>query len=61
MKVEVQFRTLAMEWWASLEHKIRYKKEHPLTEQQNDSLLACSEIAAELDRRMEELNEGISR
>ena len=60
MKVEVQFRTLAMDWWASLEHKIRYKKDHPLTEQQNDSLLACSEIAAELDRRMEELNEGIS-
>ncbi len=61
MKVEVQFRTLAMDWWASLEHKLRYKKSHPLTEQQNDSLLACSEIAAELDRRMEELNDSIDR
>ncbi len=59
MKVEVQFRTLAMDWWASLEHKLRYKKPHPLTERQNDSLLACSEIAAELDRRMEELNDSI--
>lgn len=61
MKVEVQFRTMAMDWWASLEHKLRYKKDRPLTEQQNDSLLACSEIAAELDRRMEELNESIDR
>ena len=59
MKVEVQFRTMAMDWWASLEHKLRYKKPHPLTERQNDSLLACSEIAAELDRRMEELNDSI--
>ena len=61
MKVEVQFRTLAMDWWASLVHKLRYKKSHPLTEQQNNSLLACSEIAAELDRRMEELNDSIDR
>lgn len=59
MKVEVQFRTLAMDWWASLEHKLRYKRTPPLTEQQNDSLLACSEIAAELDRRMEELYASI--
>lgn len=26
MRVEVQFRTISMDWWASLEHKIRYKK-----------------------------------
>ena len=29
MRVEVQFRTISMDWWASLEHKIRYKKDLP--------------------------------
>ena len=29
MKVEVQFRTMSMDWWASLEHKISYKKDIP--------------------------------
>lgn len=29
MKVEVQFRTISMDWWASLEHKINYKKDMP--------------------------------
>ncbi len=55
MKVEVQLRTLAMDWWASLEHKLCYKKSAPMTERKHDALLACSEICAELDRRMEEL------
>ena len=32
MKVEVQFRTISMDWWASLEHKIRYKKDYTLTD-----------------------------
>lgn len=31
MKVEVQFRTISMDWWASLEHKIRYKKDVVIT------------------------------
>ncbi len=55
MKVEVQFRTIAMDFWASLEHKLRYKKDIP--EQIADELAAemyeCAEISAELDRRME--------
>ena len=33
MKVEVQFRTISMDWWASLEHKIRYKKNVVITDQ----------------------------
>ena len=32
MKVEVQFRTISMDWWASLEHKIRYKKDYELAD-----------------------------
>ena len=55
MKVEVQFRTISMDWWASLEHKIRYKKTLPepvLSEIDND-LLECAVIGAQLDEKME--------
>ena len=55
MKVEVQLRTLAMDCWASLEHKIRYKRDPALAQEVNEELLACSELSAELDRRMEEI------
>lgn len=55
MKVEVQFRTIAMDFWASLEHKVRYKKDIPpqLADELAAELLECSELSAELDRRME--------
>ena len=55
VKVEVQLRTLAMDWWASLEHKIRYKNGLALPEELNQELLACSELSAALDKRMEEI------
>lgn len=53
MKVEVQFRTISMDWWASTEHKIRYKKDIRNDEKINAELAECASIAAELDRRME--------
>lgn len=55
MKVEVQFRTISMDWWASLEHKIRYKKNIPEQEYVNKELFECAEISAALDARMEQL------
>ena len=57
MKVEIQFRTLSMDWWASLEHKISYKKDVPDDVRQKivDSLLFCSKIAADLDLKMESI------
>ena len=55
MKVEVQFRTISMDWWASLEHKIRYKKDIPEQEYVNKELFECVEISAALDARMEQL------
>lgn len=55
MKVEVQFRTISMDWWASLEHKIRYKKELPLMAYVEKELYECARISAELDERMEKL------
>lgn len=57
MKVEIQFRTLSMDWWASLEHKISYKKDVPddVRQKIGDSLLFCSKIAADLDLKMESI------
>ena len=55
MKVEVQFRTISMDWWASLEHKIRYKKNLPEMGFVERELYECAEISAQLDARMEKL------
>ena len=55
MRVEVQFRTISMDWWASLEHKIRYKKNLPEMEYVERELYECAEISAQLDARMEKL------
>ena len=54
MKVEVQIRTMSMDWWASLEHKIRYKKYLPdeLSMKLADELKECAEAAAKLDQKM---------
>ena len=55
MKVEVQFRTISMDWWAGLEHKIKYKKNIPadVAAELGDRLLRCAEISARLDHEME--------
>ena len=58
MKVEVQFRTISMDWWASLEHKIRYKKNVDDPEKIDQELLACAEMGAELDSRMEKIHQA---
>ena len=59
MKVEVQFRTISMDWWASLEHKISYKKDVNITEEIRNELRECAEEAALLDKRMELLQKTI--
>jgi len=56
MKVEVQLRTLAMDTWASLEHKMKYKKEVRPTPEMEEELHQCALACADLDKRMEELN-----
>ena len=61
MRVEVQFRTIAMDWWASLEHQIRYKKEVAVTQEHLRELRDCAEQAAILDYRMEQLYKTIQR
>lgn len=59
MKVEVQFRTISMDWWASLEHKIRYKKEYELTRETEWELKECARISAALDQRMERIYQSL--
>ena len=59
MKVEVQFRTISMDWWASLEHKIRYKKNVSISKEIDSELFLCAEISAGLDRRMEEIQQKV--
>ncbi len=61
MKVEVQLRTISMDWWASLEHKIRYKKDIMVTEYIEKELRECAEAAAILDKRMENLSQSVIR
>ena len=58
-KVEIQIRTIAMDFWASLEHKIYYKFEGNAPEYISKELRDCSEIVSMLDARMLRLNEAI--
>ena len=59
MRVEVQFRTISMDWWASLEHKIRYKKGLQESDHVDQELFECAKMSAELDSRMEKLQQFV--
>ena len=62
MKVEVQLRTIAMDAWASLEHKIRYKKSNDrLSGEDCRQLEICAELCSQLDEKMEEINTRCGR
>lgn len=61
MRAEVQLRTIAMDFWASLEHKLRYKKNIDPDESEflSSELIECADIIASLDRRMENIRNRI--
>lgn len=61
MKVEVQLRTIAMDFWASLEHKLRYKKNlsREQVELLANELEECAQISSDLDIRMQNIRESI--
>ena len=59
MKVEVQFRTIAMDFWASLEHKLKYKKNIENAEEISKELQRCAEASSQLDLRMQALRDRI--
>ncbi len=58
-KVEIQIRTVAMDFWASLEHKINYKYEGEVPEHIKRELSECAEMVSDLDAKMMSLNEEI--
>ncbi len=58
-KVEIQIRTVAMDFWASLEHKIHYKFEGSAPEHIKNELVECAKMVSDLDARMLSLNEEI--
>lgn len=58
-KVEIQIRTIAMDFWASLEHKIYYKFEGHAPDYISLELKECADMVAALDDRMLILNESI--
>lgn len=61
MKVEVQFRTIAMDFWASLDHKLRYKKNIKNSEEIALELKMCADEIAMLDNRMQEIRHRIEK
>ena len=60
-KVEIQIRTIAMDFWASLEHKIYYKFEGNAPEYISRDLRECADMVSTLDEKMLSLNEAILR
>lgn len=59
IKVELQIRTIAMDFWASLEHKIQYKFPGEVPQQIQDELLENAKMVSALDASMLKLNEEI--
>lgn len=59
VRVEVQIRTIAMNFWASLEHQLRYKSHSEISESISEDLKECAEIIALTDKRMQRIKEQI--
>mgnify|MGYP000086132474 CR=1 FL=1 len=61
MRVEVQLRTIAMDFWASLEHKLRYKKDIPAetADAIAKQLQDCAEVVARTDKQMYDIRKQI--
>ena len=60
-KVEIQIRIVAMDFWASLEHKINYKFDVNVPEYIKEELYACAKMVSELDAKMLSLNEEVKQ
>lgn len=60
VKVEIQIRTVAMDFWASLEHDVRYKADKSLLPDGiNEEMLACADRINEIDRQMQDMYKRI--
>lgn len=60
-KVEIQIRTIAMDFWASLEHKMNYKFDKNAPEEISAELYECAQMVSLLDERMLAINEKIQQ
>ena len=60
MQVEIQLRTIAMDFWASLEHQLRYKKDFVFTEEMAQELRDCAQLSSQVDLRMDSLRERLA-
>ena len=58
VRIEIQIRTIAMDFWASLEHQLRYKAIEPgrIPEEVSAELIECADTIAETDRRMQDIH-----
>ena len=54
--IEIQIRTIAMDFWASLEHKLRYKKDRQMSYGLQERLKSFAEITDKLDEEMQNIN-----
>lgn len=57
--VEIQIRTIAMDFWAALEHQLHYKKDFAMPEDINTELRSIADTISDTDRRMQELAKNI--
>lgn len=60
IRVEIQIRTVAMDFWASLEHEIRYKNDSPEVRKIADELRQCADVISATDEKMLELRRRIT-
>lgn len=59
--VEIQIRTIAMDFWASLEHKLRYKSDCNVSPELKHRLKICAEAICEVDEEMQEIHNEIDK
>lgn len=59
VKVEIQIRTIAMDFWASLEHKLRYKTDVEVSEELRRRLQICAEAISEVDVEMQDIHQAL--
>ena len=52
VKCEIQIRTLAMDFWASFEHKVKYKTEHNVSKKTSKELVSCAKMISKFDDKM---------
>lgn len=60
-KVEIQIRTIAMDFWASLEHKMKYKKDIEDANEIVEELRICADSISEIDHKMQEIRNRIEK